>query len=252
MKLVISPLEARKWLGIIAIGLFLASLASLAVKFFVLKFAPDVNNIDLFVDLFHLDREKNLPSLFSFLLLFISSICLAIIALGNTRANHRYKKHWFALSLIFLFLSIDEWNSFHELLTDPLRANLNTSGIFFFAWVIVAIPLVATIFLVYLKFLRDLPPHTKKLFFMAGGLYLSGTLGMELINGYYFSQNVDAILTQEAIPAMIYAVMTHIEELLEMIGIVTFIYALTSYMSRYVEQLEIWVDDRQKSSISKM
>lgn len=72
-------------------------------------------------------------------------------------------------------------------------------------------------------------------------MYLGGTLGIELVGGYYGN-----FYSQEN---MTYALISTIEEGLEMLGIAVFIYALLSYMSLYFkdEGLQIrFIDDRKQ------
>jgi len=148
---------------------------------------------------------------------------LFLIASIRKRAGDRYALHWRVLSIIFLYLSVDEAASIHELAIGPLRSALNTSGIFYFAWVIPAAALVLLFVLAYLRFLAHLPGKTRRLFLLAGIIYVSGALGMELVGGYqtdfYGREN------------MVYALIANTEEFFEMMGVVVFIYALLSYMS---------------------
>lgn len=173
------------------------------------------------IDLFDFDTEKNIPTIYSSIALLFSSILLLFIALTSKRLKSSYIP-WFGLSLIFLFLSIDETFLIHERFVDPLRDNFGASGIFHYAWVI-PYGIALIIFLIaYTKFLFSLPRDTMILFIVSGAIFVSGAIGMEMIEGSY------AILYGKE--TILYAVMYTIEEFLEMFGIVLFIYTLLSYI----------------------
>jgi hypothetical protein len=126
------------------------------------------------------------------------------------------------LSLIFLFLGLDEISAFHEKINAPVRDFLNTSGIFFFAWVI-PYGLILFVFVVsYLKFLIQLPKKFMKLFIASGAIYVVGALGFELLGGWqadFFGGDT-----------LMYAIYYTFEESLEMLGIALFIYTLLTYV----------------------
>lgn len=126
------------------------------------------------------------------------------------------------MSLIFLWLSIDEATLIRDHSEAILERAFNPGGFFYYAWVIPAIPLVFIFMLAYLRFLFNLPAKTRRLFLIAGSLFVGGALGMELIGGRYREFH--------GYENMTYIMITHVEEVLEMIGVVVFIYALTLYM----------------------
>jgi MFS family permease len=184
-------------------------------------------NVYGWVRMFYFDDENNIPTYFSAFILLISAALLKIIALFKKKKNEIYSSHWTLLSFIFLYLSIDESASIHELLIIPLRTKFHLSGIFYFSWVIVGI-VVGLIFLIfYYKFLLSLPSNTKYRFILAGIFYVCGAIGMELIGGAYSSKN---LITEISTHDLNYAVITSIEESLEIIGILIFIYALLNYI----------------------
>jgi len=93
-----------------------------------------------FLPLFETAAEANIISWFSSLLLLIAGALLLLIARVETHSADTYARHWKILAWVFFFLSMDETASLHEELIVPLRNAIGTSGIFYFAWVIVAIP----------------------------------------------------------------------------------------------------------------
>ncbi|NJM65261.1 MAG: hypothetical protein HC851_06090 [Acaryochloris sp. RU_4_1] len=112
-----------------------------------------------------------------------------------------------------------------------MRSALNTGGFFHFAWVVVAIPLVALFVMVYLRFLAHLPRKTRRLFWLSGITYIAGAIGFEMISG-----PIAASSGHEALP---YAISVHFEEGLEMLGLTIFVYGLLSYLSSYIEEVVV-------------
>jgi len=200
-----------------------------------------------FVRLFDLNKEGNIPTFYSTFALLLSSTLLAVIAFAKKKENVPYSLHWKALSIIFLFMSLDEAVSLHEMTTLPLLSALKSSGFQYNRlppgmdgnlWVILGALFLLVFVLVYLRFLADLPQKTRNLFLVAGALFVGGAIGMELIGGYYMSLffGQSSTLSRFCNIKLNYQMITTVEELLEMLGIVVFIYALMSYISLHVKE----------------
>ena len=170
---------------------------------------------------FNFDREANLPSLYSALALGFSGYLLNTIAAVKRRIRGKYLRHWQALSYIFFFLAIDEACSIHELLIPVMKQVVRAEGLLYFPWVIPAFILVIIFLFAFHKFIFSLPNQTKTLFILAGGIYVFGALGMEVVGGY-IADNYGY--------STIYGIVSSIEELLEMFGVVIFINALLNYL----------------------
>jgi hypothetical protein len=170
-----------------------------------------------------LDQEINIPTYFSTLLLFLSAILLAVIARLQKNQTGTDPFHWGLLSIIFLYLSVDETAGLHELFNKPVQRNLNPRGIFENGWVIIAIPLVIFLGLVYIKFLSHLARKTRFQFLLAGGIYIAGAIGFELLGAGYVSQH--------GIDNLTYAMIATLEESFEMAGAILFIAALLDYLA---------------------
>lgn len=171
--------------------------------------------------LLDLDAEKSISTWFSSSMLLFCSILLTAIAYFSQQ-NARYARHWKILAVIFLFMSLDEATSLHGLMTQVL-SSLDLGGIFFYAWVIPGAAFVLVFALAYLKFFLHLPSKSRRLFAVAGILYVGGALGMEMISGY------QADLYGRNTP--MYVAMTTIEETSEMLGASVFAYTLMSYVA---------------------
>lgn len=170
------------------------------------------------VNLFSLDREANIPTWYSSSTLLLSALLLAIIATHLRGAKEKWWKHWAALGVIFLLLSVDEGASIHELSIEPVRSVLGVGGVFHWAWVVPGMAAVLVIGLAYLNFLIALPRTTRRLFVAAAVTFLSGALLLEMLGAGWF--------VEHGRRNMGYAAFWTAEEALEMIGVAVFIYAL--------------------------
>lgn len=138
--------------------------------------------------------------------------------------------HWTGLATIFALMSLDESMAFHEMMTKPIRELLDTSGLLYSAWVLPAIGFVLILSVTYSRFLFYLEARFRTQFIIAGGVYLLGVLGMEMVGGAYVSaKGYD----------MSYSILATVEEVLEMSGIVLFIAALLDYIEQHSTSLEI-------------
>jgi hypothetical protein len=185
------------------------------------------------IPLFNLSAEQNVPAYFSVLLMLFAALLLAAIAAVNRQQRMAHTWKWIVLSGGFVMMAFDEAFSAHERLMVPIRAMLGVDdpvgtvkgetvlGIFYFAWVIPAIVLVALLGLYFLKFLIHLPGATRNRFLLAAGLYLSGAIGCELIGGRYAEVHGYDNWT--------YTLIATAEEALEMLGLISFIHALLKY-----------------------
>lgn len=175
------------------------------------------------VRLFNFDTERSLPSFFSSMVILGAGLLLFVVA-----RQHRRRRQpavaWYALGALFLFLSFDEVAALHERLIVPMREIFDAGGIFYYAWVI---PYGAVLFLlgaIYLPFMMRLSRRTLGLFLSAGGVFVSGAIGVEFIGGSYAETHGTKTIT--------YALIYTAEELLEKLGMATFVYALLDYMVR--------------------
>ena len=90
------------------------------------------------------------------------------------------------MAAIFLYLSVDEAVSIHEQMTVPLRQGLDAHGIWFSTWVIPALFLLVILFVLVFKSIWRISTVTRWLFILAGIVYVSGAVGMEMIGAKYY------------------------------------------------------------------
>ncbi len=220
--LTLSPERIVRFLLLVVLGLALVSLAGQYYRYFLSEGGRHMT----IVRFFDLDSEANLPTWYSSVALLFSSFLLAIIAWAKRGGGDRYALHWAAMALLFLGLSLDEASGIHEMPIEQLRAALHAKSIFYFTWVIPGAGFVGFFLLAYLRFLAHLPPSTRWLFLLSGAIFVGGAIGVEMISGYYSYYYGEATWGN--------ALITTVEEVLEMLGIVLFIYALLQYIKSHI------------------
>lgn len=225
MQVDISLNPRRTGLILFSIALYLA-LQSFFTEYLLENIIGDTtrNSFTDVLDLFSVNLEVSIPTWYATLLLFMASVLLMVISLAKYRAQDIAKRYWLGLALIFLYLSMDEGAAIHEILSEPLQKAFNTSGYLNFAWQIVAVPLVLIFGLLYLRFIVQLPSRMRNLFILAGVTYLSGALVVEAISANEWRPDGNPTLT--------YLGIATIEETLEMVGVVIFIYSLLTYINQ--------------------
>lgn len=173
------------------------------------------------LQLFNLNAENNLPSLFSAVAMLAAAGLLWATASGVGRDGLPFAYAWRLLAVIFVFLAIDEAVGLHEQLNRPLRQAMGTGGAFYFAWVIPYLVLVALLIGALGRFLWSLERVTRRGFVVAGATYVAGAIAMEMLGGWLWSAG--------RMHGRAYLIETTIEETLEMLGIALFIRAILRF-----------------------
>ncbi|MEN8255445.1 MAG: hypothetical protein ABFR33_08245 [Verrucomicrobiota bacterium] len=211
------------------LAIFFSALMVLLLSLHILGFVPVWLGMRKFpFGPVNFDVEQNLPSFFSTALLVCSSLLVGCIAKGER--DIRKSLHWAGLMVVFLLLALDENTEIHERLTEPLRCSLNAGGVFYYAWIIPYILVVAVFVACYFRFFLQLPKDTQKLVVLAAALYVGGAIGMEMINGAWresFGRTAS------------FYVLTTIEELMEMSGAIVFIYAFANHIDKHLPGLSL-------------
>lgn len=221
------PAKVAGALGLVALLFTLASLVGSWLQ-------PVLGQV---VELFGVGIDLSIPSWYSAILLLLASVLVATIAFAKKfGGDGRYMGHWAVLAVIFLYLSNDEMLRLHERMSGTLlqpaldSLGFEPTGVLSYPWIIVYAPLVAVFALAYLRFWLDLPSKIRLLFFAAGAVFVGGAIGAEMFNAWY-DHTFGA--------GTIAGVMTHLEELMEMLGVVVFIYALMSYIGSHLNLEEV-------------
>src|SRR5215208_5096619 len=112
MTITYEPKKITFFLGTILIFLFIANMAGIISKHYF-GYSRMI--------LFDLDKEANVPTLYSSVTILFCAGLLALIAGARKKGGKRDYLYWAGLAVIFLFLSVDETAGLHERLIKPLR-----------------------------------------------------------------------------------------------------------------------------------
>ncbi len=179
------------------------------------------------VDLFSLSYEANIPTWLSGTMHATSAILLALIASRTLQNGGRFVRHWWGLSIVFAYISIDEFVTLHE----AMNSWFDFDGVLYFGWVIPAGIIVSIFVLSYLQFLAHIPAITRFRFVRAGAIFVGGAMGVELALGYWTDLHGSSNLG--------YALIDWVEETMEMIGAGLFLAANVAVLMDQTGQLRI-------------
>ena len=105
-------------------------LVAVHIMVHALYFATDQSGLVWpLLGLFNVGRDGNIPTVYSFLAMFVAAAMLAGIAWIETTNRREPSQHlyWWGLTLIFLFLACDESIQLHERLIEPIRELLGSA-----------------------------------------------------------------------------------------------------------------------------
>lgn len=182
--------------------------------------------------LFSFDEKTNFPTAFKLFGLLFSAVLLWLISSSKKAAADRYVMHWRILSLIFVYLTLDEEARLHQMLGRVVRSLVHVEGILYHGWVIIYLPLVLVFAIVYLKFFFHLQGSTRLRFFLAGVCYAGGSGGVELVKGHFEanyggSENLG------------FSIIANTSDTLECVGLLIFVNVLLSYLANCVGEARL-------------
>lgn len=208
--------------GVFAAFFVVANLGDIIARVFM-----DIQSAFGLIRLFDADEEQSFPTYFSIVMLLFAALLLALIGYLTRQNKHADAAYWFGLSAVFLFLSIDEAASIHEVMVKPLRkfVGKEMGALHLMTWVLPYAALVLIVGAVYLRFLWRLPRRLAALMVISGTIYVGGAIGTELLTGWIFLQEHEQY-------SLGYYLASATEEALEMSGIALFIHALSDYVEK--------------------
>lgn len=215
------------------IAIFLALLAAHFVGL-VLTYGFGHDQVWGLVPLFNIGLERNVPTFFASFLLFFCGLLFLLLRQLSSPAD-RGTSVWLLLSLTFIFLSIDEFASIHELLIKPVREGLGAGGLLFFAWVIpYGVAVIALAFAVT-PFLWSLGGRYRFLFGASAAAYLGGAIGIEMLGGAHLE-------SQDLVIDLTYRLFQTLEESLEFTGLLILAYTLVDLIRMQSPQVTVNID----------
>ena len=184
--------------------------------------------------LMNLDGEANVPALFSTFLLLADAVVLLAIASLERMHGGRDAGKWFLLAGGFAVMGLDENLALHERLIEPMRHFLGGGhhlGVFYYAWLLPGIVLVAVLGVYFLPFVLRLPRRTMLSFVACAAIYLGGAVGVELIEGWWRENH--------SYRSIVYHLLVSLEEGMEMVGAIAFLQALLTYIAERFGELRV-------------
>lgn len=220
-------LSQKKIVNLLLLMTLALAVVSLAGQFYIYLFSG--KRFLGLVRLFDLDEEHNIPTVFSASLLLFCSLLLGLIAAGK-QLDNRYGKYWSGLSLIFIFLAMDEMFMIHEKINATLNPIVGSAKGQY--WDVFNCMFVVIFSSLYLKFLLHLPKRIQINFVLGFACFFIGAVGIELI-GVKFCNDLyhQNSFLKEAITTM--------EECLELIGLAIFINGLLLYIGYFIKDIHI-------------
>lgn len=206
------------------LALVAVSLVALHIAFEVLHHVHDRAVVHDLQRRVSVDEEASIPALFSSLLLLSCAALLGVIARAPATAH---RTPWAVLAGVFVFLAIDEAAALHEALMEVMRPRTGGSGVFYFVWVVPYGAATALLAATFLPFLLSLPRRSGGLFVLAGGIFVLGALGFEMLAG--------PVAEASGYETFTYTALSTTEESLETAGTIIFVAALLDYIGRELQ-----------------
>jgi hypothetical protein len=179
--------------------------------------------------LFNVDQEANIPTWFTASIALYTALVASLIA-SSMKSQGKKFAGWRGLACLFLYIALDEVGGLHELLIDPLRNAFGLTGWLYQSWVIVGLAIALIVGLAYIQFLFRLPRGIGFYLISGGMIYVFGVIGVEAIGGL--------VLSTEGLTNW-YVQLAHIEEFLEMMGLILALYALSEFARRELKSMTI-------------
>ena len=220
----LTPVSVRRRLTAITAG-FLA--AHCVVQAGIYGFDKEKH----WLDSLNMDRELNLPTLFSSALLLLAALLMRRLVSTSAREA---ATDWRWLSRIFIFLALDEALQIHEILIIPgLRQHVHPA--LASTWVVPYAVLALFILWRCRGFLRSIPRTTASRLLRAGSVYIGGAIGMEMVGSFAVRSSLIRLHSPW------YGAITGIEESLELFGIILLIDALMRELLHQCESADVLI-----------
>ena len=229
LRVVVAPTRVTAMLCAVFLALFVAHSIGL-----VMTYELGHDYVEGLVPLFNIGLEGNVPTFFASLLLFFNGL-LFLFLWRITDTGEAGRKAWLLLSVVFLFLSVDEFASIHELLIEPVRESVDTGGLLYFAWVIPYAIAVTILGIIVAPPLWRLGSRYRILFGVSAAIFLAGAIGVEMLGGHYFE-------SQDAEVNLHYRLFQTAEESLEFSGLIVLVYTLLDLLHARVSRTQIKIE----------
>jgi hypothetical protein len=186
----------------------------------------------------NLDRERNLPALFSVGLLLLNAALFFVIH-RNSQAFRERRRVWLLLGVTFTGLGIDQFSALHESIRVPVRPIFYAdSGVLYDAWLIPYIIATLIIAAIVLPTIVKLRASIREWIILAIVLYGMGAIGMEIVSGLLHNFATG--------PNFFYGLLVGTKKLLEMSGLATLTYALLMLIEKQYGGLTLIIPNQNQ------
>jgi len=218
-------LPTRRLRSLLMLAVTLVATAGLTAE--VARLGFEVENGEYASEVFSLSQEGNFPTWFSGGLHLFAALLLSLVALGTKQSGRPYARHWTFLAFAFFYISLDEVVTIHE----KLNHVFDLGGALRFSWILFAGVLVLLLGLSYRTFLQHLTPPIRRGFVLAGAVFITGAMLMEIPLGLWFEAYGEDNFG--------YMLIDWVEETLEMVGISLFICSVLAHLGGSAGRLQI-------------
>jgi hypothetical protein len=174
--------------------------------------------------LLDVDSEESAFTWLSVVVAFSAAWLLYLASREAAIRGGRFRYHWYALTVLFLLLSFDEFAGIHEKISAALSGRMEHTGLMYFAWAAPAGILSLIGLAAFIPFIRSFPLALAGLLMLSALIFLGGAVGFEMVGG--------SVAEVEGVASFRYRMLTNLEEGLEMAGILIFIYVLLCHLQR--------------------
>lgn len=181
------------------------------------------------------DRQTNLATWYQSSLLLLGAFLLSMLTVIKKNTSSRYTTHWTILSVILILLSLDKMVSFHNIFIELANNAPKAQGAANYFWIALVIGILYSVLVVYLSLHNDIPRSTQLLILVASAIYAEGAIGIELIK--------ERIASIPDYSQVMFLIILSLREFLEAIGIIVLIYALISYISTHIKDVQFLIED---------
>jgi alkylhydroperoxidase/carboxymuconolactone decarboxylase family protein YurZ len=200
----------------------IGTLLILSVAGQVAKYVFNHDQVFGLVRLTYVSAEGNLPTFYSALALLMCAVLLWMCGQVAHAQRDRFARQWITLSLMFLYIAIDEASGIHELTGKAIKRVVMFDGFLYYPWVLVGSTAVLIAAVSFFAFARALPRRTRRLALIAAAVFVGGAIGVEMLGARHASVHGTQNLTN--------ALIATVEEACEMLGVALFMYALIRHL----------------------
>jgi hypothetical protein len=216
------PLDERRACTGLAIGAVALTLVGVLTNtVYALSDRPP-DRLQRFLDV---DGEGNLPSWYSVVLMALAAVVVALVAAQRRRAEAHDVHAWHLLAAVVALMSLDEMVSLHEATGKLLDDRVDLPVLGKYAWVVPGAAATVVAARVLVRAVRGLPALTRRRLVASASVFIGGALGVEVLEALLLNDGRNYLGDGMH-------VLTGAQELLEMLGVILFLYALLAELRR--------------------